>query len=118
MSSSQAIFCKIHVKQRKKKHPRGCFFFMLLLPLALVVGDTLGLRRAGFLGCEGQHHQRDQVRQHPVHVGADADLRQPIHAVAVDIQAGVDFPVDFTPSIREQRMSIWDVVRSLSVLPQ
>ena len=35
MSSSQAIFCKIHVKQRKKKHPRGCFFFMLLLPLAL-----------------------------------------------------------------------------------
>ena len=59
------------------------------LSLSLVVGDALCLGGAGLLGGEGQHHQRDDIRQHPVNMGADADLRQPVHAVAVDVQAGV-----------------------------
>lgn len=32
----------------------------------LVVGDTLGLRRAGILGREGKHDKRNDVRQHIV----------------------------------------------------
>ena len=36
------------------------------LPHTLVVGDTLGLRRAGILGRKGKHDKRNDVRQHVV----------------------------------------------------
>ena len=56
---------------------------------SLVVGDALGLGGPGLLGGKGQHQQGDQVRQHPVQVGADADVGQQEHAVAVDVDAGI-----------------------------
>ena len=33
---------------------------------ALVVGNTLGLRRAGILGRKGKHNERNDIRQHVV----------------------------------------------------
>ena len=59
------------------------------LPLALVVGHALSLGCPGLFGGKRQHDQRDEIGQHPVEMGADADLRQEIHAVAVDVDAGV-----------------------------
>ena len=59
------------------------------LPLALVVGDALRLGGPGLLGGEGQNHQGDQIGQHPVDMGADAQLGQEEYPVAVDIDAGV-----------------------------
>ena len=59
------------------------------LPLTLVVRNTLCLRCPGLLGCEGQHHQGDDIRQHPIHMGTDADFCQPVHTVPIDVQAGI-----------------------------
>ena len=58
-------------------------------PLALVVGNALRLGGPGLLGGEGQHDQGDEVGQHPVEVGADGDLRQQIHPVAVEVDGGI-----------------------------
>ena len=59
------------------------------LAAALVVGDALGLGRAGLFGGEGQDDQGDEIGQHPVHMGADPDLDQREVPVGVDVQAGV-----------------------------
>ena len=59
------------------------------LASTLIVGNTLCLGRTGLLGGEGQNDQGNQVGQHPVQVGADADLSQHKHTVTIDIQGGV-----------------------------
>lgn len=59
------------------------------LSLSLIVGNALGLRGPGTLGGKGQYDQRDDIRQQPVEVGVQAQLRQRVDAVAVDIQRGI-----------------------------
>ena len=56
---------------------------------ALVVGNAFGLGGPGLLGGESQHRQGHQVRQHPVQVRADSQLRQQVHPVAVDVDRAV-----------------------------
>ena len=43
------------------------------LPLALVVGDTLGLRGTGVFRRKGKDDQRDDVGQHVVHAAGDIE---------------------------------------------
>jgi len=79
--------CKM---ERTCRMPGRCVTKPLLgSAAALVVGDALGLGGAGALGRKGEHDDRDEVRQHLIEVRADADLREQIHAVAVDVEAGV-----------------------------
>ena len=59
------------------------------LSLCLVVGYALGLGGAGALGGEGQDDEGDEVGQHAVEVGADAQLGEQEHAVAVYVDARV-----------------------------
>ena len=54
---------------------RGC-----ASALPLVVGDTLRLGGAGLLGCERQHHQRDDVGHHVVHRAGDVHGLQEVEA--------------------------------------
>ena len=49
----------------------GTLFAKYVLSLSLVVGDTLRLGRAGLLGCEGQHHQGDDVGHHIIYGAGD-----------------------------------------------
>lgn len=39
----------------------------------LVVGDALRLRRAGLLGGEGQHDERNDIREHVVYRAGDIE---------------------------------------------
>ena len=69
-------------RKRKTGHGnfRVLFFGKMKLPLALVVGDTLGLGGAGLLGGEGQHHQRNDVGHHVVDGAGDIHGHQEIEA--------------------------------------
>ena len=60
-----------------------------ILSASLVVGNTLCLGSPGLLGSEGQNCQSHQIRQHPVQVGADAQLGQQEHTVTVDVDGAV-----------------------------
>ena len=59
------------------------------LSATLIVGDTFGFGSAGTLGGEGQNDEGDEVGQHAIEVGADAQLSQKEYTVAIDVDTGV-----------------------------
>ena len=59
------------------------------LSAALVVGDAFCLRSSGALGSESKNEQSDDVRQHAVEVGADAEVGEEENSVTVDIKARI-----------------------------
>ena len=55
----------------------------------LIVGNAFRLGRTGIFRGEGQNDQGNQIRQHPIEVGADSQVRQQVNPVPVDINAGI-----------------------------
>ena len=57
-----------------------------ILTLSFVVRDAFRFRHSGFLRCESQHDQSDDIRKHSVNIWADSDLCQHIYSVSVNIK--------------------------------
>ena len=67
----------------------GILLSAYMLSLSLVVGNTFRLGCAGLPGCEGQHHQRDDVGHHVIHAAGDVQRLQEVEA-GVNIGQGAE----------------------------
>ena len=73
-----------HTKTPTLQKQRGCSISHIRgSARTLVVGDALRLRRAGLLGGEGQHDERNDIREHVVYRAGDIERGQ-------EIEAGID----------------------------
>lgn len=60
-----------------------------VLSRTLVVGNAFRFGGPRVFRGKGQNNQGDQIRQHPIEVGADADIGQEIYAVSIDVDTGI-----------------------------